>query len=453
MKKIVIMAAIAATAVFSSCTKDEFKGADKEKNLVEMSFTAFDEGMTKTQLNSDKSVSFKAGDAISVFANGTNYKFTTAEGGANAVFTGTAEVASTYYALSPYQAAATIEGGVIKNVTSTTGSTGVNPGTFAPDKALAVAMTTGGSLEFKTICALFKFTVPAEVTDLKEFVIFTRNNEPIAGTVSITPSATGAPTFTVTTTKTQNGASYTKGFPAGTYYIPVLPFTTTKGFDTSLAFIDGTNVRGWNGNAVTLERGKIYNLGTVVKTDTFTYDSFELFSTIQSYGGAAEYKGNSGAVSIGNNPCKTTTDNSDKVLKNDMSSSTFGTSGYVQCTIAATKFPSTVRQRFTKIRMKIYVGSNAYYPRMLFNSSGTAYLPATINGEGFATEADWKNIIRTDDWNEFEWTASTFGKSTFNDLTGFQIRCFVNFANTNLSGFDATTNNRKIYFDDIQFVR
>lgn len=451
MKKTLII--LAAIALFASCTKDEFKGASNDKNLVEMTFTASAEGLTKTVLNADRSVSFNAGDAISIFANGTNYKFTTAEGGANAVFTGTAEVASTYYALCPYQEAATIEGGVIKNVTVNKGSTPCNKGSFDPEKEISVAVTTGGSLNFKTICALLKFTVPEDITDFQQLVVFTRNNEPITGIVSVTPSATGDPSFTVTTTYTQTGAYYKDGFKPGTYYIPILPFAANKGYDVSMTFCDSYNTRGWNGNPMNIERGKVYNIGTIAKTDTFTYDTFDVTTTIQTYAGTVEYSGNSGAVAIGNNPFKTTSNNSAKVLKDDMSASTSATSGMVNMNLAAVKFPTSVRDKFTKVRMKIYLGANEYYPRILFNKSGTAYLPTTINGEGFTTEQDWKNIIRTDDWNEFEWTAATFGKTNLQTLTGLQIRLFVDFSNTNKSGFDATKNNRKVYIDDIQFVR
>lgn len=58
-----------------------------------------------------KKVLFQAGDAISVFANGKNYKFETAEGGLPAAFTGSApQIEGTYYVASPYKKAFTIDG-------------------------------------------------------------------------------------------------------------------------------------------------------------------------------------------------------------------------------------------------------------------------------------------------------------------------------------------------------
>ncbi|MBQ6821366.1 MAG: hypothetical protein IJP39_03020, partial [Bacteroidales bacterium] len=293
MKKTVIILAIVAAAL--SCAKESSvkEAAEKTKNvnLVEMTFTVAPE--TKAVLQNDRSVVFAPDDKISIFANGTNYEFSTAEGGANATFTGTAEEATTYYALYPYSASATINEGTIQNVSIDQGSAGTGTGTFNSQRAVAVAISKSTSLTFKQVTALLKVTVPAEVTDLSEIVIFNRDNGSsntagaITGTFSVTPVDGDAPTYEVTTPKFQTGFVGPKGseypVPAGDYYIPVLPaqLTAKKGIDLKITFfnnIEGTsgNVgRAFNGSGLKLERGKVYNLGTIKKTDSFVFDGYE----------------------------------------------------------------------------------------------------------------------------------------------------------------------------------
>ena len=470
MKKSVIILAILAAAL--SCTKEASlkEPAEKNKNvnLVEMSFTVSPE--TKAVLKDGYKVEFAAGDKISIFANGTNYQFTTAEGGANAVFTGTGEEADTYYALYPYTEGATISGGTIQNVSIDTGSAGTGTGTFNSKRAVAVAISNSTSLVFKQVTALLKLTVPAEVTDLKEVVIFNRDNsssdKAISGTFSVTPVDGGAPTYEVTTGGFQIGFVGPNGsstpVPAGDYYIPVLPaqLTAKKGLDLKLTFFNnidgasGKDGRAFNGTGLKLERGKVYNLGVVKKTAEYVYENFES-GTIAV---PDNYAGNTNALSVIDNPVSTAINGSAKVLKNDMSDSSSSTSGYMDIKTGTDaygylKFPSSVRDKYDKIRMKIYLGTNAYYPR-LRRGSNTAALPAKLNGAAITDEASWSAAVKTDDWNIFEWNAKQIDGSWthLQNMATLQFRPFVDWNGNNTSGYDENTNNRLIYIDDITFV-
>ena len=472
MKKTVIILAIVATAL--SCAKEASiqEPAEKTKNvnLVEMTFTVSPE--TKAVLKDDLSVEFAAGDKISIFANGTNYEFTTDEGGASAVFTGTAEEAGTYYALYPYTASATIDGGTIQNVSIGTGSAGTGTGTFNSQRAIAVAISTSTSLTFKQVTTLLKVTVPAEVTDLKEVIVFNRDNGDsntagaITGTFNVTPVDDGAPTYEVTTPTFQTGFVGPDGsenpVPAGDYYIPVLPaqLTAKKGLDLKITFfnnIEGTSDkvgRAFNGNGIKLERGKVYNLGTLKKTDSFVFDGYESGAAISS----DDYTGNTGALVVIENPVKTATNGSNYVLKNDMSGSTGSTSGYIQVKTASnngfTKFPSSVRANYNRIRVKMYLGTNAYYPRAR-RGSDPAVRPALLNGVAITDDqSSWDGAVKTNDWNILEWNISQL-VSTWSNLSNMQtieFRPFVKWDGTNVSGFDDAINNRLIYVDDITFV-
>ena len=466
MKKTIIL--IAALAAALSCTKEiqsDIEPGKVEDNTVPMSFSVSCDDNTKAFLNADRTVSFAAGDRISIFAGGNNYEFTTEEGGLNAVFTGSAEVAETYYALYPYSADATIDGGVIRNVTISQSTVGTGTGTFNSQKAVMVAVSTTNSLKFKQVTALLKITVPEDITDLKEVIVFNRDNGSsntagaITGTFDVTPALDGAPVINVTDPKFQTGFVGPSGssspVPAGDYYLPVLPaqLTAKKGIDLKLTFMDSFVGRAFNGRGLKLERANVYNLGTVKKTTDFVFDGFESGSAISG----DDYTGNTNALSVVENPFKTTVNGSNYVLKNDMSGSTGGTSGYIQVKTASdngyTKFPSAVRSNYDKIRVKMYLGTNAYYPRAR-RGSDAAVRPALLNGVSFDTEAAWNAAVKTNDWNVLEWNISQLVSSWTNmsNMQTIEFRPFVNWDGSNVSGFDEITNNRLIYVDDFTFV-
>lgn len=458
MKKFIFTFASAAL-VLAACSKEAQMPQDENntldgKNLIEMSFTA-SVSETKAYLNEDLSVSFRAGDEISVFANGVNYKFTTEEGGKNAVFTGTAETADTYYAVYPYSDAATIDGGTVKGLSIGTGSDGTGIGTFNSKKAFSVAATSGTSFHFKNVCALLKVTVPAGI-DLSEVVVFERSNvstAAISGTFDVAISEDSAPAVTVTSAKYQVGMTGPSGssvaMEEGSYFIPILPCALTKGLDLKLTFksnISGTssNVgRAFNGSALTIQSGKVYDLGTVKKTDEFVYSSFENNSV-------GEYTGNTNALSVVANPVPSSSVNSSAYcLKDDVSTNSGSTSGYVQANINSVKFPSSPRDKFTRIRMKVYLGTNKYYPIFLFNKSGSGTKPAKVNGVAVADQDAFDAAIRTDDWNVLEWTASQFGKSNLKELSSFQVKPCVNYSGSNMVMGEGS--DHIVYFDDIAF--
>ena len=466
MKKLMIMLAMVATAL--SCNKEVSvenapeKAADG-RNLVPMTFTVSCE--TKAVLHDGQTVTFAANDRISIFANGTNYEFTTAEGGANAVFTGTGEEATTYYALYPYNADATISAGTIQNVSIASSSAGTGTGTFNSQRAVAVAISNSTNLTFKHVTALLKITVPAEVTDLKEIVFFNRDNGSgnlagaITGTFDVTPVLGDAPTITVTTPKFQTGFVGPDGaenpVPAGDYYIPVLPaqLTAQKGIDIKMTFMDDFVGRAFNGHGIKLDRAKVYNLGTVKKTDSFVFDSYESGAAVSS----DDYTGNTGALTVIENPFKTASNNSEYVLKNQVSG-TGSTSGYVQVKTASTngytKFPSAVRANYDKIRIKMYIGTNAYYPRARRGSNAAAR-PAYLNGVAITDDqASWDSAVKTNDWNVLEWNINQIagGWTNLTNMQTIEIRPLVNWDGSNVSDLDDDTNNRTIYIDDITFV-
>ena len=460
MKKTIFVFA-AAIALFASCNKEaaqpEGNQSSTDGQLVQLTFTASPESLTKTAFGEGRDVVFKPGEEISIFANGTNYKFTTEEGGAIAEFSGTAAVADKYYALFPYSADATIDGGVIKGVTLNKTSDGTAVGTYNSKKAIAVAVSDNTNLVFKQVCALLKFTVPADVTDLSEVVVFNRASAitgSLSGTFNVTPNADSAPAVEVTAAEGdphQCGASSDGDyFAPGDYYIPVLPASITQGVDLKLSF-SGLTGRAFNSNVVNLQSGKVYSLGTIARTDRFVYNSFE------NNDFQAEYTGNTIAgasvMSIVSNPYQTSVNHSEYVMVNDMHTDDWGNSGYFQTDIKAAKFPQAVRDKFTKISMEMYWGTDKIYPRLLFNKGGNATLPARLNGVTITDQASWDAAVRTSDWNVLEWDASQFsGKTNMSSLSSFQVRCWVNFSNGTTKRDDVNYHHIA-WIDNVAFIQ
>lgn len=462
MKKFLILLATFAATVLS-CTKEPAaNNAENQidnRNLVPMTFSVGCEKL-KATLNDDRSVSFAANDKIAVFANGNKYEFTTTAGGANAVFEGTAEDAATYYAVYPYEAAASasIDEGVISGLTLSKSSAGTATGTFNSKKAVAVAVSTSKSLVFKQVTALLKFTVPASVNDLTEVVIFNRASElngSLAGTFSVTPHADAAPTVVVTTaegTPHQNGMSPGTGsaFAPGDYYVPVLPATLSRGLELKLTFAGGVTRRAINGMETTLESGKVYNMGTVGKATRFVYDSFES-NTL-----GEEYQGNRSYFSVVENPLKNSENGSNYVLSVDMHSATWKTGGNIQVNaFDVKKMNSAFCANFTKLSVKVYYAESdaSYYPTFAFNKSDSNKLhPARVNGTAVSDETTWAAAFRVGDWNVLEWDSTQFSgaPTSFSGLSSFTLSPFVNWGKSSIMP-DGVTYHHTAYVDDIVF--
>lgn len=168
MKKyIFVIAAIAALMV--SCTKENNPGQDGK-----LTFKVSKEAIgTKAEL-SGTSVSFAAGDKISVFAGATNHEFTTTAGGATATFTSGDSVSEleNYLVLSPYNADATRVSAGSMQVNITIPDVQVaTPNGVDPKALISAGLATGtGSVELKNAVGLVEIVVPAGLT-VKEIQI------------------------------------------------------------------------------------------------------------------------------------------------------------------------------------------------------------------------------------------------------------------------------------------
>ena len=257
MKKYIFMA-VAGMLALSSCSSDDNEQTPQNAPR-QMTFTAgFGDGtQTRTTLNADKSVSFDANDAISIFSeNNTNVQFTTTEGGARAEFTGTAVAGdATYYAVYPYKDSYTFRGGIVSGVTIEF-SQPVNTSdgeTWSKNSVISYATATGSDLVFHNACALLKITNNTVWgTD-----IHISADQPLAGAFDLDTS-TGALTVlygeTLVTTTIPDNATVYLAIAPGEY----TNFTAAK----STMMEDQGEWYSKTKASVTFQAGKIYDLGT-----------------------------------------------------------------------------------------------------------------------------------------------------------------------------------------------
>ena len=211
---------------------------------------------------------------------------------------------------------------------------------------------------------------------------------------------------------------------------------------------EGVNAKGEKKNASwTVE----------VSEDAVGY-MFENFETLSSLSADYIKEANAGSLSLVNNPYPTASNSSGKVLKVDMSKTTTPTSAFFDVYLEP-KFPGAERVKSKAIQLKVYLGKNEYYPRMLIPKSGNPNkMPCKINGQAFANNnasaSEWKRLIKTDDWNVFVYDLEGcgYGFADCSEFNQIQFRPLVNMTAGGMSGFDAETNNRTVYYDDIEFL-
>ena len=288
MKTTRILSLAAAVLTLAACGNEEFmenNPGNEAAKPVPMTFTA---GMpqTRTQLAADNEVHWTEGDKIALWDRTAVREFTaTTINGSNATFTGTATPSSTYTAFYPLIAVESMDATTITfNLPAE--QTAV-AGTFANQLAPSLAKATGGStdLVFENLCALVKFTVPADMAGEGIFTLVGGNGtEALAGKYWVEYSTGNQSPVEAATRIALKGT-----FEAGKdYYFVVLPGTLANGF--SLLYEDSTGklYRKATGKSVTLTAGHILNLGTLASADFEKAVVKEIYAGLGSGGTATE---------------------------------------------------------------------------------------------------------------------------------------------------------------------
>lgn len=263
MKTTRILSLAAAVLTLAACGNEEFienNPGNEAAKPVPMTFTA---GMPQTRTQLDGlNVHWVEYDEIAIWdGSGAYQKFMVdAESinGSNATFSGTALPDANYTAFYPLIAVESMNGtSVVFNLPA---EQTAKAGTFASNLAPSLAKATGGStnLEFNNLCALVKFTVPAEMAGEGIFTLVGGNaTEALAGKYWVEYS-TGNQSPTEAATRVTLKGNFEVGKD---YYFVVLPRTLTNGF--SLLYEDSTGklYRKATGKSTELKAGRILNLG------------------------------------------------------------------------------------------------------------------------------------------------------------------------------------------------
>ena len=270
MKTTRILSLAAAVLTLAACGNEEFIENNPGNGAAKPEFMTFTASAPQTRTLLDGlNVHWVEYDEIAIWDGSEAYQkfMVDAESinGSEATFTGPALVpGANYTAFYPLSA---VTGMTNTSVTfNLPAEQTAVAGTFANQLAPSLAKATGGStdLVFNNLCALVKFTVPAEMAGEGTFTLVGGNATDVLAGKYWVEYSTGnqSPGEERTNRVTLKG-----NFEAEKdYYFVVLPGTLTNGF--SLLYEDGTGklYRKATANSVTLTAGRILNLGTLALT-------------------------------------------------------------------------------------------------------------------------------------------------------------------------------------------
>lgn len=266
----IILSLLAIVTVVSSCQKEEllYSGGSSVK-MVPASINASAE-MTRTSLGSDLSVSWKAGDAISVLctsdegATYTNVKMTTTESGSSVTFNGSVpEGSKLVYAVYPYDADIAIDPSSKKITTTIPTEQKAVAGGFDPAAAISVGIiASDGSVRMRNACGLMKITLGE--SDATSVLVSGYNSEMLSGAFSITwaedsfTTSTWAITASPSVLLTNGG----EAIPAGTYYVAIAP-TSFSGIRLLFERVNGTKALRYSAEKTSVSAGGVRDFGTI----------------------------------------------------------------------------------------------------------------------------------------------------------------------------------------------
>ena len=470
MKNKITFSLIAGTSVLLfSCTKEVPLPSNSkdsvQENLSEMTFTSTNENV-RTVLNPDgKTISWSKDDQISIFDGSGNNAFSV-DAECSGIFSGSATESDCYYAVYPYNKDAAQTDTTVQYKVSH-GSSWCTPNTFPKEKSIMYAKAEGNSLSFKHLSAYIKLTIPEDVDDLYEIIFFSADKVPVSGTFALTFKNDGTVSYNhlklSEDTYNQSGISAVnskngENFAPGDYYIPILPANLTGGFHLKFNHRSGVPTRAHTGKAMNLVSGSVLNIGTVRKTNVFSYGNFEdntLNSNRFSSTNDGIYSGK--ALGVIENPHKKEGkgNTSNYVLDDNMTKRDKGsaTSGFFTISIPGTEFCNAVKDHYNTIRMKVWLGENDYYVRLCYGQdTKQKSLPSTVNGTKVSNATEYKAAVKTDAWNVFEWNTKTcWGVNSINQKSKWDIRPFEDAAG-NGTKRDETNHTHTVLFDDIEFL-
>ena len=258
-------------AISVSCSKEE-QAAPQDTNLPVSGMIAreFSAGTpsTRASLRNFPSVEWQNSDAIAIWDGHDKCVFTIKAGtnqGTTATFEGSvAEEATSLNALFPASAFNSFDGG---SFTATIPATQVVPsgGCNASGATVAVGKVDNSDhISFVNTVSLLKFTIGSEFDgQIHSVTLSGANGEAIAGKVVINASTGAVESVVSPQTSISLEAGSGKSFPAGDYYIALLPVQFSNGFSLVFQNLSGVELTKATSSGMTLVRSGGFNLGEV----------------------------------------------------------------------------------------------------------------------------------------------------------------------------------------------
>ena len=235
-----------------------------ETAVKEMTFSATFSPLTRASLAEDLSLLWVRNDEVGVFDGEGNRSFKAKSTGAKTDLAGEALEGKTYYALFPYDKAATLDGTAVKTSVPADQTASRTDVTGFP--VLAVAQASDGAMAFTTLTGVLKFTFAEDAGGITGLEIRAASEASLAGDVTIDFGG-AAPAATASGGK---GYLYVKpaesAFKAGeTYYVEALPGIVSAGFILT-AYRGSAAAETVVAGPVTVKAGAVTDLGTVSGT-------------------------------------------------------------------------------------------------------------------------------------------------------------------------------------------
>lgn len=277
MEAIRIISVAAAAAMFMACAKENIITPSSQE-LSPLTFNAVAAGSvsddaTKTVLSGNGlDVLWTAGDAISVCGAASAFTSDLSEGSsAETSFSGEALAADVYYAVYPYSAVKTWTGSTVTLELPADQVPALN--TFADGLSICYASTSAEDMAFRFehLLGYVKFTIDENSGAVSSVKISANGGESLAGAFTVAFSD-GIPSVAVTEGSDEISMVADGAFPAGNYYFAMLPGTYAQGLTVTFSNAEGQTASKSMNTSLTLEAGKIQNIGTVARLDGISTD-------------------------------------------------------------------------------------------------------------------------------------------------------------------------------------
>ena len=277
MKAIRIISVAAAAAMFMACAKENIITPSSQE-LCPLTFNAVaaesaSDDATKTVLaENGLDVLWTAGDAISVCGAASAFTSDLAEGSsAETSFSGEALAADVYYAVYPYSAVSSWNGSTAVLELPAEQAPALN--TFANGLGICYASTSAEDMAFRFehLLGYVKFTIDENSGAVSSVKISANGGESLAGAFTVA-FGDGIPSVAVTEGSDEISMVADGAFPAGNYYIAMLPGTYAQGLTVTFSNAEGQTASKSMNTSLTLEAGKIQNIGTVARLDGISTD-------------------------------------------------------------------------------------------------------------------------------------------------------------------------------------